>query len=125
MLPNQCHRCTAENTTLIGSWFNTDMICPDCREREEKHPHSRIAKMIEQKHTLDGNMCFEGIGLSPDNFLIELQSFVDKDRWFYGMAATADFLHDIGATIELNSLRIGQTHLMVIDGIKARVTRCW
>jgi hypothetical protein len=122
-MPTYCERCDAQNTTLTGSWFNTSMICLDCRAREEKHPHINIAKMIERKHTINGNMNFAGIGLSPDNFLIELKG--GDDKWFHGLAATADYLHDIGATIELNSLRIGQTHLMTIDGIEARVTRAW
>ena len=121
--PNQCERCGAKDTSLIGSWFNTEMICGDCRQREEKHPHSNIAKMVERAHCLKGNMNFAGIGLSPDNYLIELKGA--GDRWFHGLAATADYLHDIGAGVELRCLAIGESVEFVLDSIPARATRCW
>lgn len=63
-----CDRCgTAFGTHAHGmSWFNTDMICGQCREKEQAHPQYAEAKRIELEHTMRGDYKFPGIGKPED-----------------------------------------------------------
>ena len=63
---NTCDRCNLESNTLLISYFNTDSICPSCREKESKHELYEEAKRVEHNEVLNGNMNFPGIGLPDD-----------------------------------------------------------
>ena len=63
---NQCGRCGRQDQMLTGSWFNTQMICPQCQQLETEHPLYEKAKRVENEHCFKGNYNFEGIGLPSD-----------------------------------------------------------
>ena len=48
------------------SFFNTDMICPDCEKKEKAHPDYAKAKEIERQEVLKGNYNYGGIGKPAD-----------------------------------------------------------
>ena len=59
-----CDRCGCDlrGKGRIMSMFNTDCLCPDCKEKETALPEYREAGEAERKHVLAGNMNFPGIG---------------------------------------------------------------
>lgn len=61
-----CERCGKKTNTFKCSWFNTQNICPECQEKESKHPLFKEAKRVENEEVLKGNLNFEGIGLPKD-----------------------------------------------------------
>mgnify|MGYP001300590666 FL=1 len=61
-----CDRCGAPTHTTIGSYFNTQMICTSCEEKERKHPQYELAKEVELQQCLLGNLNFQGVGLPED-----------------------------------------------------------
>ena len=63
---NQCERCGRQATTLTGSWFNTQMICPQCDLLEHEHPLIEKAKKVEREALTNGDFNFVGIGLPKD-----------------------------------------------------------
>lgn len=66
MSPNKCQRCFKKSNLLIMSWFNVQMICSVCRDKELKHPKIKDAKKKEMEHCKRGNYNFIGIGLPKD-----------------------------------------------------------
>ena len=62
----KCDRCGATNTSLTMSFFNTDMICPCCEEKEHNHPDYERAKEIERAHVIAGDYNFIGVGKPAD-----------------------------------------------------------
>ena len=63
----KCDRCGRETTGTTMSWFNTEIICLDvCDPEERAHPMFEEARRIETEHTLNGDTHFPGIGLPPD-----------------------------------------------------------
>lgn len=75
-MSNQCERCGRQYQVLTGSWFNTQMICPQCRQLETEHPLYEKAKRVENEHCFNGNYNFEGIGLPKD---LEIVSRIADD----------------------------------------------
>ena len=62
-----CNRCGGcDGSVLIMSFFNTDMICPDCQDREKAHPKYEEARERECDEVLKGNYNFPGIGKPAD-----------------------------------------------------------
>lgn len=61
-----CDRCHRETVGVIGSMFNTEIICFECKEREEQHPDYEEARRIEGEAVLAGNFNYPGIGLPAD-----------------------------------------------------------
>ena len=61
-----CDRCKKKRAEFKGSMFNTDMLCMECLEIEQKHPDYEKAKQIEHEEVVKGNYNFEGIGLPID-----------------------------------------------------------
>jgi hypothetical protein len=57
----RCDRCKKETVMYKMSWFNRDMICPDCEEEEEAHPLFKKAKEIENEQVKRGNMNYPGV----------------------------------------------------------------
>ena len=48
------------------SWFNMQIICMDCNDREHAHPDIQRAKQAEERAMLAGDKAFPGIGLPAD-----------------------------------------------------------
>lgn len=65
-LPGQCDRCGVPGTTYMGSMFNTEMICYDCREKERSHPQYQLACLAERDAVRNGNLNYQGIGLPTE-----------------------------------------------------------
>ena len=63
---SKCDRCGITSKILKGSFFNTEMCCKSCLEKEQAHPKYKEAKEIERKAVIAGNYNFPGIGL-PEN----------------------------------------------------------
>lgn len=61
-----CDRCNNETHSFNMSYFNTDMCCNECIEKERAHPKYAEAKQIEYEECSKGNLNFEGIGLPED-----------------------------------------------------------
>lgn len=62
----RCERCGKPTIGLIMSIFNTEMICIDCKEKEDVHPDYRRAKNKELDEVKQGNYNFKGIGKPKD-----------------------------------------------------------
>lgn len=62
----RCQRCYHEVGGYIMSFFNTQLICLDCDERERAHPRYKEAKDAEHAALRSGNYNFPGIGLPED-----------------------------------------------------------
>ena len=63
---NTCERCESETTTTTMSWFNTQMICKPCDEKELSHKDIGKAKEKELEQVKLGNNNYGGIGLPSD-----------------------------------------------------------
>ena len=63
---SQCQRCGNETNVTTGSWFNTEMICIPCSEKETTHRFFEAAKATEREAVIQGNYNFLGIGLPED-----------------------------------------------------------
>lgn len=61
-----CDRCGKGTIVTTMSWFNTDIICPECDKAEQQHPQFAEAKRVESEHVRAGNTRFGGIGLPDD-----------------------------------------------------------
>ena len=61
-----CQRCEQEADSLRSSWFNTHMLCPDCRQTEAAHPLYEHAQRQAFVQAQTGNYRFTGIGLPED-----------------------------------------------------------
>ena len=56
-----CQRCHKPTATTIMSMFNMDMICPQCKEDERKHPMYELAAQKEREAVLQGVRNFPGM----------------------------------------------------------------
>ena len=63
---SNCERCDSETTTTTMSWFNTQMICKPCDEKELSHKDIEKAKAKDLEQVKQGNYNYEGIGLPSD-----------------------------------------------------------
>lgn len=61
-----CDRCRKETRSSSMSYFNTDVICPDCDAEERAHPDYERAREIELEHVRNGDYNFRGVGLPHD-----------------------------------------------------------
>ena len=66
---SKCPRCEKETNITTMSWFNTDMICIECTDREKQHPDYEKAKQANYDAEKGGNMNFEGIGCPKTLYL--------------------------------------------------------
>jgi hypothetical protein len=64
----KCNRCGASfaNRAHTMSFFNTDMICMDCVQKERKHPRYKEAHDTECEALRRGDYNFPGIGKPED-----------------------------------------------------------
>ena len=61
-----CERCKSTTSSLQMSFFNEEMLCHDCFEKEQKHPAYKLAKEIERRQVRNGNWKYPGIGKPAD-----------------------------------------------------------
>ena len=66
MFGGKCGRCKEKTNTYIMSFFNTDMLCPDCADKERKHPLYEKAREVELAKVRAGIRDYKGIGLPDD-----------------------------------------------------------
>ena len=59
----KCDRCRKETNITIMSMFNTETLCFDCKEAEEKDPRYEDAHRAETEACRRGDFNFPGIGL--------------------------------------------------------------
>ena len=62
----KCERCGQETISQSMSFFNTDMCCSDCLEKEKKHPKYQEARDAEEAAVRRGETNFPGIGKPAD-----------------------------------------------------------
>jgi len=58
----KCQRCGEKGNTSTMSWFNTDLICMDCSDKEKSHPKYQEAKDREHAEVKKGNLNYGGVG---------------------------------------------------------------
>jgi len=58
-----CQRCHNETYVTTMSYFNTQIICPQCEEDEQASPRYAEAKKAENDAASQRNYNFKGIGL--------------------------------------------------------------
>lgn len=65
MFTKNCARCgqSLEKVPHSMSYFNTDICCLDCLEKEKQHPRYQEAKRAELEAVQRGDYNFPGIGL--------------------------------------------------------------
>lgn len=63
---NCCDRCGKATGIFKMSWFNMDMICPDCDEKEVNHPDYDKARKADTEAVKQGEYNFPGIGKPAD-----------------------------------------------------------
>jgi len=61
-----CARCRTRTHVTIMSQFNTEVICLDCKNKEEKHPDYKMALQAEIDAIRKGDYNFTGIGKPSD-----------------------------------------------------------
>jgi hypothetical protein len=57
-----CQRCGKQSTVHIMSMFNTDLICPACKEAERNEPGYAAAVQAEAEACKRGDYNFPGVG---------------------------------------------------------------
>ena len=62
----RCHRCFEESGSFTMSRFNTQLICPECEEKEKKHASYKRAADAEMAAVRRGDYNFPGIGKPVD-----------------------------------------------------------
>lgn len=61
-----CERCSKESRSFTVSWFNTEVICDGCDDRERAHPEFERARRVESEAVMRGDYNFPGVGLPAD-----------------------------------------------------------
>ena len=57
-----CDRCGIATNTWTMSMFNTQEICPVCKEEERNHPRYQEACEADREAIVRGDYNFKGIG---------------------------------------------------------------
>jgi len=58
----KCDRCGKETRIHIMSMFNTEDICMECKDAEEKDPRYQEARAADEAAIRRGDFNFPGIG---------------------------------------------------------------
>jgi hypothetical protein len=58
----KCERCRKETRTTIMSMFNTQTICMECKDAEEKDPLYKEARAADEAAIRRGDFNFRGVG---------------------------------------------------------------
>lgn len=62
----QCQRCGKKTSSHTMSWFNTQLICLECSDKERQHPEFFRAVEADHEAMRRGDYNFPGIGY-PEN----------------------------------------------------------
>lgn len=62
----KCDRCGGPLTTRIMSMYNLDVICGECKRKEQERPDYAKARDTEMEEVKRGNRNFAGIGFPPN-----------------------------------------------------------
>jgi len=62
----RCPRCRRFTDVTLMSTFNTDLLCLDCKDREERHPDYEAARKAEAEAARRGVFDFPGVGKPAD-----------------------------------------------------------
>jgi hypothetical protein len=70
-----CARCGEESIATTMSYFNTEVICPQCKDEERQAPGYEVAVSTEMTQIKVGEYNFKGVGLSAEDraFLARLR----------------------------------------------------
>jgi len=66
MEKQKCDRCKLKTNSTTMSYFNTQMICWYCEDKEIVHPKYGEARAVENEEVRKGNYNYQGIGLPED-----------------------------------------------------------
>ena len=58
-----CDRCGRGSINFTMSWFNEEMICTACSNKEKERPDYKEARAAEHAAVVAGDRNFPGIGL--------------------------------------------------------------
>ena len=61
-----CDRCGNETNETMMSMFNTDILCPGCKDTEETHPKYVEAVAVELAAVQAGDYNYPGVGRPAD-----------------------------------------------------------
>ncbi len=61
-----CDRCQVKTLSTIMSFFNQDVLCMDCKDKEKAHPRYAEAVKAEFEACNSGDYNFPGIGKPED-----------------------------------------------------------
>lgn len=61
-----CQRCGQKSLGYSMSFFNEDLICFDCIDKERRHPEYAAAHAAEKAAVLRGDYNFPGVGKPLD-----------------------------------------------------------
>lgn len=61
-----CERCYKDTISFTGSYFDMEMVCFNCAEKERAHPDYARAVARESEAVRQGDFNFPGIGLPND-----------------------------------------------------------
>lgn len=75
----KCDRCKRETNIFTMSKFNDEHICPDCEEREKRHPKYDEARRADEEAVQRGDLNFPGIA-APSELYENEEDGTDKLR---------------------------------------------
>jgi recombinational DNA repair protein (RecF pathway) len=62
----RCHRCGKQTDVTTMSFFNTDILCMECVDKERAHPAFEAAHEAEREAVRRGDYNFPGVGKPRD-----------------------------------------------------------
>ena len=89
-----CQRCGEKSNVTTMSWFNTDLLCMDCADKETKHPKFQEAKDRENEEVRKGNLNYEGIGFDAESFSADLASIKSAETLEDARIAVSNYSSD-------------------------------
>ena len=89
-----CQRCGEKSNVTTMSWFNTDLLCMDCADKETKHPKFQEAKDRENEEVRKGNLNYEGIGFDAESFSADLTSIKSAETLEDARIAVSNYSSD-------------------------------
>jgi hypothetical protein len=111
----KCQRCGVKSNASTMSWFNTDLICMDCADKEKNHPKYQEAKDRENEEVQKGNLNYEGIGFDAEyqdyvyvgndeecklnGFYWSMMNNRDMNNWIIPEQEPTDFYNQFGQNV--------------------------
>ena len=111
----KCQRCGVKSNASTMSWFNTDLICMDCADKEKSHPKYQEAKDRENEEVQKGNLNYDGIGFDAEyqdyvyvgndekcklnGFYWSMMNNRDMNNWIIPEQEPTDFYNQFGQKV--------------------------